>query len=308
MILKIKPELLENDFFTIKGNIHENTEIHYIDFNFTQPVNQTNGFQTIQSTMFHKAFKINNYIDISIPYNYQIMNHMNHINQLLSDINLIKIIKDRITDNFIEKAIELGKINKSSDFENKKYDISVSKIKNSIAVPIHTLPELNNYELSNMIGRKIISKFMMLSNYITKGRIGPAQYFISNSKTYNYILDHIHDTNLVYSKNKQGTNLLNIGGITYQINDKVEEDIIIVGRKNTIEQTGVHCIILTDNEGYIKFDIFTDPISLSTKIRMYYEIIDIGLSPELQYMIIDTRDISYKRYKKLQRIKELYNR
>lgn len=295
MLPKIKPELFENKLFTIKGTPNYTTTVSFIDFQMSNQsgwntvagnsfgslslqnvLPPTPTISTISSNVFQKTFNLNNKIEFNVS------------NSTLFKLNP-EDIKKIITNKFIEKITELGKYNRESNIENQKYNISITKLKKEV-------------KESYTIARKIISKILMSGNNIAmNGRIGPAQYLISNSKTYDYIMNYLTHIEIIYDNNN-----VKIGNMIYYVDDAVQDDVIVFGRKNKIEQTGVHCLILTDDEGYVQYQQINNPYSLSTKFVLFYEIIDVGFTPEKQYMTIDTRDISYKRFKKLERIKEIY--
>ena len=95
-----------------------------------------------------------------------------------------------------------------------------------------------------------------------------------------------------------------IGNIHFIVNENVENDKIIFGRKNSIDQPGIHCIICGDKD--IVLQEFVDPNNFNTKLVMNFKILDVGFHPEYNYNKTDTKSLSYYRNQKLKRIKEIY--
>ena len=188
---------------------------------------------------------------------------------------------------YIQKISELGDQHREMQLGlNRKFDINVHDMRKRGMTP----------------DRGIIAKFNNASNLIaTEGRIGPAQFIVSNSKTYKYILSFIGGMQYLYKGNE-----LWIGNMPYIINESVEDDKILLGRKNQIDQPGTHCLIMVDDGGYIQFQKMVNPDNFDTKLVMYYCIDNVGFHTYYQIMKLDTRDIAYYRNLKLQRIKEIY--
>jgi len=269
MIPKIKPDKLDNKFFIIKGTNNNISSLYYLDTTITNSSLVLKPSTTISMDVNTKTFKIDNRIELNISKTFNNFNFND--------------IKDIINKDFINKITKLGKQNRN-DYKDINLDISVKEYKFDIS-------------------RKIRSKFNSASNIIGSiGRLGPAQYTISNSKTYDYILSYINKDDILVFDNA----ILNIGGMPYLIDNSIEDDIILFGRKNEIDRTGVHCLILTDDDNNIRFDKIDSPYSPYSKLIMYYKLIEIGNEIQTQYLSINTRDITHFRYKKLQRIKELY--
>lgn len=263
---KIKPEQFENDYFSIKGTPLLNTTLAFVDFQYSSNVGSLNNsipMSTISPNIFQKSVQLK---PLVFHNTLNVSNIANEFNK-----NFIKIISD------------LGEKHRNVD-PVKIFDININDMRRKGMSP----------------DRGIIAKLNNVSNYIaTEGRIGPAQFIVSNSKTYTYILKHISSMGLFKGK------VLWIGNMPYKIDNSVEDDIILFGRKNRIDQPGVHCLILTDEDGYIQFQSLVDP-NLNTKIMLHYNIVDVGFQPYNQFFKINTRDITYYRNLKLQKIKEIY--
>lgn len=264
MIPKIKPEELDNQFFSIKGTQQQDTNLVFIDFQYNATLST---ISTISPNVFQKTFKLNpiTFINRNLTY---------------------KEIQDELNKDYIKKISDLGEQHRELDtVQTKKFDINIQDMKKRGMTP----------------DRGIIAKLYNASNLIAvEGRIGPAQFIVSNSKTYNYILNYIGSVG-VFKGNE-----LWIGNMPYIINKAVEDDKILLGRKNQIDQPGTHCLIMVDDNGYIQFQEMKNPDNFDTKLVMYYCIDDVGFHPYYQIMKLETRDITYYRNLKLQRIKQIY--
>jgi hypothetical protein len=283
MIQKIKPEYFETELFKIKETKEDKLSIMFVDFQYSSPAtNSQNNYPTISSGVFTKYVTLDS-MAITIPSEGSSLS----FSPTGPLVNISDMLLDELNKKFIEIISDLGEKNRELA-HIKNFDINISDMKKK----------------QMDISRGIIAKIHNISNYIaTQGRIGPAQYIISNYKTYSYILKYLGNVNILFKNNE-----LWIGNIKYiiDINNNVEEDTILIGRKNSIDQPGVHCLILTDENGDILFDEFVEPINYTKTYIMYYKIVELGFHPQSQYYKIKTRDITYYRNLKLQRIKELY--
>lgn len=305
MIPKIKAELFNNNLYTVSKVNDHIISISYLDYLYSQPTTthtttfnyQSNvldlfkaihlkpilsGMASVGLNVYNKTIHLNK-LDIPIDRGID-------INNISNTYNIFNTIRNEINKEFIKKVTKLGQAHRKSESFSDRLDIIVSDIKK---------------KNENEIGRKIISKLISNSSFIAvEGRIGPSHWYICNSKTYSYIIKYIgNSVNLVYNKDNQ----IMIDSTPFIINNLVEDGIIITGRKNNLDQTGVHCLILTDSDGYIDFFETASPnFGRLNQLIMHCAIIDIGLQPETQYLNIKTRSIGYYRSEKLKKIKELY--
>lgn len=285
---QIKIELLNNDFYSVTGVNAQKVNISYMDFQTTTTTTSTTTSQygnmypiTISPNVFTKTIQLE-YLDISL-------NPYFDFKDMKNVYFLYDKIKSEINKSYFNKLTELGDKNRDTAPVNM-LDINLKDIK------------LNFKNENRNISRQIITKFNTSSSYIaTTGRIGPAQWILSNSNTYKYILSHLDSDQLEFKDHK-----LMIGNIPYLVNDSVDDDIILFGRKNRVDSSGIHCFILSDDSKNIYFQEICDSVTYQKRYRIYYKIDDIGINPEYQYLELKTRNISYYRAKKLQKIKELY--
>lgn len=266
---RINLEILKNNFYSVNCAKNINNTISFIDFTTTST--------TISPNIFQKNFTLNK-LSISLGNSYK-YNYYN--NQINFQYSLYNQIRNELNKVFFEKITKLGELHRRGDI---KFDLDIK-------------------DKSENMGRRIYSRLLNVSNYIaTQGRIGPAQWFVSNTKTYNYVLSNLIDMTLNYNS----SNELMIGNTPYIINDLVDDDVILLGRQNKMDTAGVHCFILSDDNNNIDVQQITYPTG-DSELIMFYAIEDIGLHSEYQFFKINTRSLSYYRYKKLEKIKELYN-
>lgn len=289
MLPKIKSEFLNNVYYSVNNVNSPQVNISYMDYQYST-TSSTTTFQngngsypiTISPNIYTKTIKLD-YLEISL-------NPFMNINNMNVEQLIFSQIRNEIDKSYIKKLTELGKKHRISAPVNS-LDINIKDIK------LQCEPE------NKSVSRNIISKFMMANNYIaTIGRIGPAQWLMSNSKTYRYILSILDSNDLTFVNNN-----IMFGNIPYVVNDLIDDDIMLLGRKNDVTTTGIHCFILTDDNGYIYFqEDISSMYNLQKQYRIYYKIEDYGSNPEYNFLQLNTRTISYYRAKKLQRIKDVY--
>jgi hypothetical protein len=270
MLPKIESKLFNNDFYEVKGVNTQTPTISFIGFQSSP--NANSNFGTISLNLYNKTFNLKQ-LKITVP----IFLNFNDI----KDVYLVyQQIKIEINKEYFKKITDLGEQHRNIDL---KFDIT-------------------NRQLNK--GNIIIPRLLSASNYIaTQGRIGPAQWIVSNKKTYNFFLSYLKD-NLSYDQN----NNLIIGNMKWIINNFIDDDIALLGRKNKLDGPGASCFFLTDDKDNIIFtEIINSPYSRKRDFIIHYAVEDFGNQSYLQYFKINTKDISYYRYKKLLKIKELSN-
>jgi hypothetical protein len=281
MIPKINIKYLENDIYSIISSKNITSSISYIDFSYTQPqptlnASSSSAYGTVSPNVYLKNIQLKR---LEIPINTFLCN-TNNTEQIFN------IIKHEINKDAYKMITLLGEKSRITMPTNLS-DFNIKKLKD---------------KYNDRLSRSIIAKFISLSNYIANnGRIVPAQYVISNFKTYNYILNNLDPIDLTYDK--KGNFFIDNGHTPYLIDDLIDDDIIIFGRKTQNDQSGVHCAILTDENNDIIFQEVKSFDNFNNKLIMFYEVFDIGKNPEYQYIKINTRTLEYYRNKKLQRIK-----
>lgn len=277
MIPKIKVELFENTFYTVIPTNNNTSQIAYVDFAFSN--SPTNNWGSTSSSTNYPTISAN------------VMSQTINVQQLIIPIDryipqyniphiLYETIKKEIDKEFFRKVTILSEQHRNLI----KFDMIIEEMKKT----------------TNDISKAIISRFHRISSHIaTEGRIGPAHWFTSNSKTYNYILSYLQDEHITYNQDM----IPMFGSTPFIINDFIDDDIILVGRKNSLEQPDTKCFILVDDQKNVLFHEISH-IGFHNNLVMYYTIEDIGQA-HLQYFKMDTETLATKRYKKLKKIENL---
>jgi len=151
-------------------------------------------------------------------------------------------------------------------------------------------------ETTHSIQRKLIAKINNASNFIaTDGRIGPAQYIVTNGNLASVIQDIAGYTINPVNAGKLNTNgqlypMGNIGNIAIYVDPYMrwDDNYLYLGRKNSVDQPGLL---------FIPY-LMAQSISLISEatwaprmlIRSRYAVADIGFFPEKQFMAIKVTD------------------
>ena len=176
---------------------------------------------------------------------------------------------------------------KNADLTSK-FDFNVDTYLTTAGVP--------GGETTHSIQRKLVAKINNASNFIaTDGRIGPAQYLVTNGNIASVLQDIAGYTLNPTNVGKLNTNgqlypMGNIGNIQIYVDPYMrwDDNFIYVGRKNTVDQPGLV---------FIPY-LMAQSISLISEatwaprmlIRSRYAVSDIGFFPEKQFMGIAVTD------------------
>ena len=178
---------------------------------------------------------------------------------------------------------------------------------NRLAAPLNgtgePLFDLNTSYVGTMLGgetthavqRKLITRIMHASNYIaTEGRVGPAQFLITNGGIAAALQDVAGYTiNPVKSKlNGQGQlyPVGSIGDISIYVDPymKYNDNRVVLGRKNNPDQPGVIFVpyLMAQSISVISEATFAPRMLL----RSRYAITEVGFFPQKQYMTLKVTD------------------
>jgi hypothetical protein len=209
---------------------------------------------------------------------------------------LINELTQVISKEIVAKIRSLGAKNRISNTCPKnsdgtsKFDFNVDNYLygNSANIP--------GGETTHTIQRKLVAKINNASNFIaTDGRIGPAQYLVTNGNIASVLQDIagyiLNPTNVgKLNTNGQLYPMGNIGNISIYVDpyQRWDDNQIYVGRKNTIDQPGLVFIpyLMAQSISLISESTFA-PRML---IRSRYAVSDIGFFPEKQFMTIKVTD------------------
>jgi hypothetical protein len=179
---------------------------------------------------------------------------------------------------------------KASDGITSKFDLDVDTYLGG------TTPIAPQGETTHSIQRKLIAKINNASNFIaTDGRVGPAQYIVTNGNLASVIQDIAGYTINPVNAGKLNTNgqlypMGNVGNIAIYVDPYMrwDDNYIYLGRKNSVDQPGLI---------FIPY-LMAQSISLISEatwaprmlIRSRYAVDDIGFFPEKQFMAIKVTD------------------
>jgi hypothetical protein len=150
-------------------------------------------------------------------------------------------------------------------------------------------------ETTHAVQRKLITKMVHASNFIaTEGRVGPAQYAVTNGGLAAAMMDIAgYTVNPTKSKINGSGQLYPVG----QIGDmqvyvdpfmKYNDNRIVIGRKNNPDQPGIIFVpyLMAQSISLLSEATFAPRMLL----RSRYAVAEVGWYPQKQYMTIQVKD------------------
>ena len=210
---------------------------------------------------------------------------------------LVNELSQTISKQIVAKIFEMGALNRTSAPLNSS--LAASLITGSAS----TIFDLNtNYagsavsgETTHAVQRKLITKIAHASNYIaTEGRVGPAQYLITNGGLAAALQDIAGYTiNPVKSKLNGAGQLYpvgSIGDISIYVDPymRYNDNRIVLGRKNNPDQPGIIFVpyLMAQSISVISEATFAPRMLL----RSRYAVAEVGWFPQKQFMTIVVTD------------------
>jgi hypothetical protein len=150
-------------------------------------------------------------------------------------------------------------------------------------------------ETTHAVQRKLITKMVHASNYIaTEGRVGPAQYAVTNGGLAAALMDiagyTINPTKSKINGSGQLYPVGQIGDIQIYVDPymKYNDDRIVLGRKNNPDQPGIIFVpyLMAQSISLISEATFAPRMLL----RSRYAIAEVGWYPQKQFMTISVVD------------------
>lgn len=207
---------------------------------------------------------------------------------------LINELSQTISKEIVQAVKKLGELNRSSHTTPKvgtvsKFDFDVDTYFTGGIAP--------GGETTHSAQRKLLAKVNNASNYIAnEGRVGPAQYIITNGNLASVIQDIAGYTlNPVVGGSNLNTNgqlypVGKVGNMTLYVDPYMrwDDNRIFLGRKNSVDQPGLL---------FLPY-LMAQSISLISEatwaprmlIRSRYAVADVGFFPEKQFMAIHVTD------------------
>jgi hypothetical protein len=208
---------------------------------------------------------------------------------------LVNELSQTISKQIVAKIFEMGTLNRQS--------APLATGATSVTATHSTIFDLNtNYagslvggETTHAVQRKLITKIAHASNYIaTEGRVGPAQYLITNGGLAAALQDIAGYTiNPVKSKlNGQGQlyPVGSIGDISIYVDPymRYNDNRIVLGRKNNPDQPGIIFVpyLMAQSISVISESTFAPRMLL----RSRYAVAEVGWFPQKQFMTLVVTD------------------
>ena len=150
-------------------------------------------------------------------------------------------------------------------------------------------------ETTHSIQRKLVAKLNNASNFIaTEGRVGPAQYLVTNGNLASVIQDvagyTLNPVKANLNANGQLFPMGNVGNISIYVDpyQRWDDNRIFLGRKNSVEQPGLVFVpyLMAQSIQLISEATWAPRMM----IRSRYAVADIGFFPHKQFMTILVTD------------------
>jgi hypothetical protein len=208
---------------------------------------------------------------------------------------LVNELTQTISKQIVAKVTELSDKNRIA-WTTPKDGSGVSKFDFNVDTYLAVGAATPGGETTHSIQRKLIAKINNASNFIaTEGRVGPAQYLVTNGNLASVIQDVAGYTiNPVKSSNLNANGQLfpmgNVGNISIYVDpyQRWDDNRIFLGRKNSVDQPGLVFVpYLMAQSIQLISEATWAPRML---IRSRYAVADIGFFPHKQFMTILVTD------------------
>ena len=208
---------------------------------------------------------------------------------------LVNELTQTISKQIVTKITELADKNRIA-WTTPKDALGVSKFDFNVDAYLVAGAATPGGETTHSMQRKLIAKINNASNFIaTEGRVGPAQYLVTNGNLASVIQDVAGYTiNPVKAANLNANGQLfpmgNIGQISIYVDpyQRWDDNRIFVGRKNSVEQPGLVFVpyLMAQSIQLISEATWAPRLM----IRSRYAVADIGFFPWKQFMTILVTD------------------
>lgn len=200
---------------------------------------------------------------------------------------LVNELSQTISKQIVAKVFELGTLNRATAPKrgaDSIFDFNTADQAASLGG-----------ETSHAIQRKLITKVALASNYIaTEGRVGPAQYLVTNGALAATLQDiagyTVNPVSASINPNGQLYPVGKIGDISIYVDPymRYDDNRIAVGRKNDPDQPGLIFVpyLLAQSISVIAESTFAPRLLL----RSRYAIAEVGWFPQKQFMVINVTD------------------
>ena len=212
---------------------------------------------------------------------------------------LVNELSQTISKQIIGKVFEMGNINRASapSFAGTQTITQGGVNQTIFDLDTNYVQAGPGGETTHAVQRKLITKMVHASNYIaTEGRVGPAQYAVTNGGIAAALMDvagyTINPTKSKLNTNGQMYPVGQIGDITIYVDPymKYNDNRILVGRKNNPDQPGICFVpfLMAQSISIMSEATFAPRMIL----RSRYAVAELGFFPQKQFMTIYVQDLN----------------
>jgi hypothetical protein len=212
---------------------------------------------------------------------------------------LVNELSQTISKQIVSKIFEMGTLNRSSSAPLRTGFTSVNATASTIfdLDTTYAGTSIVGGETTHAVQRKLITKMVHASNFIaTEGRVGPAQFAVTNGGLAAALMDIAGYTINPFKSKVNGSGQLypvgQIGDIQVYVDPymKYNDNRIVIGRKNNPDQPGIIFVpyLMAQSISLISEATFAPRLLL----RSRYAVAEVGWYPQKQFMTINVFDPS----------------
>jgi hypothetical protein len=208
---------------------------------------------------------------------------------------LVNELSQTISKQIVAKIFEMGDINRASaPASGSTYSSAISGQTIFDLDTLYTQTQVGG-ETTHAVQRKLITKMLHASNYIaTEGRVGPAQFAVTNGGLGAAFMDiagyTINPTKSKINGSGQLYPVGQIGDIQIYVDPymRYNDNRIVMGRKNNPDQPGIIFVpyLMAQSISIISEATFAPRMLL----RSRYAVSEVGWYPQKQYMTLKVSD------------------
>ena len=211
---------------------------------------------------------------------------------------LVNELSQTISKQIVSKIFEMGDLNRSlSPLAPGKSAAGTPGLTANTIFDLDTAYAVGGLggETTHAVQRKLITKMVHASNFIaTEGRVGPAQFAVTNGGLAASLMDiagyTINPTKSKINGSGQLYPVGQIGDIQIYVDPymKYNDDRIVIGRKNNPDQPGIIFVpyLMAQSISLISEATFAPRLLL----RSRYAVAEVGWYPQKQFMTISVVD------------------
>jgi hypothetical protein len=206
---------------------------------------------------------------------------------------LVNELSQTISKQIVSKIFEMGDLNRSTSAPLKLAALNATA--STIFDLDTTYSSSVGGETTHAVQRKLITKMVHASNFIaTEGRVGPAQFAVTNGGLAASLMDiagyTINPTKSKINGSGQLYPVGQIGDIQIYVDPymKYNDNRIVIGRKNNPDQPGIIFVpyLMAQSISLISEATFAPRLLL----RSRYAVAEVGWYPQKQFMSINVFD------------------